>query len=324
MQKRAFITGITGQDGAYLSELLLNKGYSVFGFVRNIDPDHLWRLQALAVHDKVQLIQGNITDQSSLTAALKKAAPNEVYNLAAQSYVSRSWNCPVYTSEVTGLGVVNLLDSIQKVDPTIHFFQASSSEMFGATEKTTQNELTLFNPRSPYGVAKLFGHYMTRNYRDSYNFHGSSGILFNHDSPLRAADFVSRKISSSVASIVRGEQEKIVMGNIDVYRDWGYAKDYVEAMWMTLQQDTSDDYIIATGTSLSVREICRLAFNYVGLDYENYLEIDPKLYRPADIEKLQGDATKIQRKIGWKAQTPFEKVVGLMIESDLNKVQQFA
>ncbi len=285
--------------------------------VRSTDEKSLWRLKLLNIVDKLHLIKGNITDYKSLERALEISHADEVYNFAAQSSVSLSWKKPVYTSENTGMGVVNILDAAFNTNSEIRFFQASSSEIFGVTNAMTQDENTLFNPRSPYGAAKLFGHYITRNYRDSFGCYSCSGILFNHDSPLRDHEFVTRKISGSVARIVSGKQDKLLLGNIDVKRDWGFAKDYVEAMWLVLQQETPDDYVIATGQSLSVRDICRYAFSYVGLDYEDYVEIDPALFRHADIDELHANPSKISEKIGWQAKTPFKDVIGMMIDNDL-------
>ena len=317
--RRALITGITGQDGSYLSELLLRNGYEVFGLVRrssSVNYDRLGPLQ-----DQVKLIPGDLLDSSSLISAIQIAQPDEVYNLAAQSFVPTSWNQPVLTSEFTALGVTRMLEAIRTVNPKTRFYQASSSEMFGMVNESPQRESTRFYPRSPYGVAKLYGHWMTVNYRESYGMYAVSGILFNHESPRRGLEFVSRKVTYAAARIGLGLQQKLKMGNLDAKRDWGYAGDYVAAMWLMLQQDKPEDFIIATGESHSVRELVEIAFSHVGLDYRDYVEIDPALYRPAEVDHLRGDFTKARAILGWKPGMPFANLVRLMVDCDLALLQ---
>jgi GDPmannose 4,6-dehydratase len=287
MPRKALITGITGQDGSYLAEFLLNKGYRVFGLVRRSSTINFERIQHL--HDQVELLPGDLLDQSSLITALQKTEPDEVYNLAAQSFVPTSWSQPVLTGEFTALGVTRMLEAIRVVDPAIRFYQASSSEMFGMVEETPQTEATRFYPRSPYGVAKLYGHWITVNSRESYGLFACSGILFNHESPRRGIEFVTRRVSYNTARIKIGLQKKLKMGNLEAERDWGFAGDYVRAMWLMLQQNKPDDYVVATGETHSVRRLLEVAFSHVGLDYRDHVEIDPELLRPADVQHLRGN-----------------------------------
>ena len=322
MAKNALITGITGQDGAYLAKFLIEKGYNVYGFLARRGSDTLWRLRYLNILDEVKIIDGDLLDLSSLIRALETSKADEVYNLAAQSFVGTSWQQPVLTTQVTGFSVVNVLEAIRIVNNKIKFYQASTSEMFGKTSETIQCEDTVFHPRSPYGVAKMFGHYITINYRESFNIFGCAGILFNHESPIRGIEFVTRKVTDAVARIKYGKQKKLYLGNIDAQRDWGYAKDYVEAMWLMLQQDKPDDYVVATGKTFSVREMCETAFSYVGLNYKDYVEIDPKLYRPAEVERLLGNPKKAKEKLGWEAKTSMKELIELMVEADLERVKK--
>lgn len=319
--KSALITGITGQDGAYLSQFLLNKGYKVYGLMARRSTSTTWRLAFLGIQDQVELIEGDMTDLSSLIRAMEVSEADEVYNLAAQSFVGTSWNQPILTAEVTGIGVVNLLEAIRVTNPTVKFYQASTSEMFGLIQEEKQSELTPFYPRSPYGVAKLYGHWITVNYRESYNLHASSGILFNHESPVRGIEFVTRKVTDAVARIKLGIQEELRLGNIDAKRDWGYAGDYVEAMWLMLQQEHADDYVIATGETTTVRDMCKIAFEHVGLNYDEYVVIDPKFYRPAEVEVLLGNPSKANKKLGWKATTSLKELIQSMVEADLIRVK---
>ncbi|MCS6816479.1 MAG: GDP-mannose 4,6-dehydratase [Blastocatellia bacterium] len=318
--KRALITGITGQDGSYLAELLLEKGYKVYGIVRRTSTTNLGRIAHL--EGEIELIYADLLDENSLIHALKVAEPDEVYNLASQSFVPTSWSQPVLTGEFTALGVTRLLDAIRVVNPRIRFYQASSSEMFGEAREVPQNEQTPFHPRSPYGVAKLYGHWITINYRESYGMFACSGILFNHESPRRGLEFVTRKVTHAVARIKHGLQKELRLGNLEARRDWGYAKDYVEAMWLMLQQDEPDDYVIATGETHSVRELCELAFGFVGLDYRDYVVVDPSLFRPADVNLLVGDASKARRRLGWEPKVRFEELIKMMVEADLALVAQ--
>jgi GDPmannose 4,6-dehydratase len=321
MAKNALITGITGQDGAYLAKFLIEKGYNVYGFLARRGSDTLWRLRYLNILDEVKIIDGDLLDLSSLIRALETSKAEEVYNLAAQSFVGTSWQQPVLTTQVTGFSVVNVLEAIRIVNNKIKFYQASTSEMFGKTSETIQCEDTVFHPRSPYGVAKMFGHHITINYRESFNIFGCAGILFNHESPIRGIEFVTRKVTDAVARIKYGKQKKLYLGNIDAQRDWGYAKDYIEAMWLMLQQDKPDDYVVATGKTFSVREMCETAFSYVGLNYKDYVEIDPKLYRPAEVERLLGNPKKAKEKLGWEAKTSMKELIELMVEADLERVK---
>lgn len=315
----AFITGITGQDGAYLSRLLLEKGYRVAGLLRRSASSDVVgeRLRWLGVLDKVELVDGNLTDLSSLIRIMQQYKPDEVYNLAAQSFVAASWHQPLLTGSVTGLGCVNLLESVRIAAPDARFYQASSSEMFGRIQEEKQSERTPFYPRSPYGAAKLYAHWMTVNYRESFGMHASSGILFNHESPLRGIEFVTRKITDGVARIKLGLAKTLPLGNMDAKRDWGHAGDYVDAMWRMLQKDTGDDYVIATGRTTTIHDFCRLAFGHVGLTYQDHVVTRQDLLRPAEVEVLLGDATKAQQKLGWRATVSLEDLAAEMVEADL-------
>lgn len=319
MMKRALITGITGQDGSYLAELLLEKGYQVFGMVRRSSTENFERIEHL--RGRIELRQADLLDQSSLMHLLKEVRPHEVYNLAAQSFVPTSWEQPVLTAEFTALGVTRLLEAIRHVDPGIRFYQASSSEMFGRAQEVPQNERTPFYPRSPYGVAKVYGHWITVNYRESYGLFACSGICFNHESPRRGLEFVTRKVTCGAARIKLGLQKELRLGNLEAKRDWGYAADYVEAMWLMLQQDHPDDYIIATGETHSVRELVEIAFAYVGLDWKEHVVIDPAFIRPAEVDFLVGDASKARRKLGWRPRVSFRELIEMMVEADLAQLQ---
>jgi GDPmannose 4,6-dehydratase len=318
--KNALITGITGQDGAYLAKLLLDKGYRVFGLHARRSTDTLWRLRHLGIESEVNLIDGDLTDLSAVIRAMEKSAAVEVYNLGAQSFVGSSWDQPVLTANVTGVGALNVLEAVRIVNPKARFYQASTSEMFGLIQESMQSETTPFYPRSPYGVAKLYAHWMTVNYRESFGLHASSGILFNHESPLRGIEFVTRKVTDAVARIKQGKQKELRLGNIDAKRDWGFAGDYVEAMWLMLQQDTPDDYVVATGLTTTVRDMCRIAFNHVGLQHEDHVVIDPKFYRPAEVEVLLGNPAKAKAKLGWVAQTNLETLITMMVDADMVRV----
>ncbi len=313
--KTALITGITGQDGSYLAEFLLTKGYKVVGMVRRTSIINLERLEHL--QDKITLVQGDLVDQSSLMGLLREFKPDEVYNLAAMSFVPTSWQQPILTAEATGIGVTRLLEAIRIVDPTIRFYQASSSEMFGEVQEVPQTEKTPFYPRSPYGVAKLYGHWITVNYRESYGMHATSGILFNHGSPRRGLEFVERKISMGVAAISLGMQEDLALGNLEARRDIGYAGDYVRMMWMMLQQEEPDDYVIATGETYSIRELCDIAFSHVGLDYKDYVKRDERFFRPAEVDLLIGDPQKAKDKLGWVPETSFKELIHMMVDADI-------
>ena len=317
-QKRALITGITGQDGSYLAELLLEKGYEVFGLVRRSSTVNFERIGHL--QDQIELISGDLLDQKSLVSALQAARPQEVYNLGAQSFVPVSWEQPMLTGEVTGLGVTRLLEAIRTCDENIRFYQASTSELFGKAQETPQNEQTAFYPRSPYGVSKLYAHWITINYRESYGLFACSGILFNHESPRRGREFVTRKITYGVARIKHGLDQELRLGNLDSRRDWGHAGDFVRAMWMMLQQDDPDDYVIATGTSRTIREFCEVAFARAGLDWRQYVVVDERFLRPAEVHTLLGDATKAREKLGWAPEVGFEEMVQQMVDSDLEQV----
>jgi GDPmannose 4,6-dehydratase len=321
MSKSAFITGITGQDGAYLAKFLLEKGYAVSGLLARRSSDTMWRLRDLGVANDVRLIDGDLIDLGSLLRIVEITRPTEVYNLGAQSFVGTSWSQPVLTGAVTGLGAVNLLEAIRIVNPQARFYQASTSEMFGKIQAPAQSESTPFYPRSPYGVAKLYAHWMTVNYRESFGLHASSGILFNHESPLRGIEFVTRKVTDAVARIKLGRQRVLRLGNIDVQRDWGFAGDYVEAMWLMLQQTQAADYVVATGRTSTVREMCRIAFGHAGLDAEAHVVIDPELTRPAEVEVLLGDPSKAERVLGWRASTTLEELLAMMVEADLRRVR---
>ena len=318
MNNVALITGITGQDGSYLAEFLLDKGYEVHGMVRRASTENFERIEHLK--DRLQLHQADLLDQLSIVNLVRDMRPTEVYNLAAQSFVPTSWLQPLLTGEFTALGVTRVLEAIRLVDPTIRFYQASSSEMFGDVRQVPQNENTPFWPRSPYGVAKVYGHWITVNYRESYNMYCCSGILFNHESPHRGKEFVTRKISDAVARIKLGLQEKLMLGNLDARRDWGFAGDYVEAMWMMLQQPQPDDFVIATGREHSVREFVELAFDHVGLDWRDHVEIDPSLIRPAEVNTLRGDASKALKVLGWSPSITFAELVQLMVDADMRRV----
>jgi GDPmannose 4,6-dehydratase len=320
MSRRALITGITGQDGAYLAEFLLGKGYEVHGMVRRASTEGFERLEQL--RDRLHLHQADLLDQLSIVTLLTTVRPQELYNLAAQSFVPVSFSQPLLTAEYTALGVTRVLEAIRLVDPAIRFYQASSSEMFGRVQVEPQNEQTPFWPRSPYGVAKAYGHWITVNYRESYGMFACSGILFNHESPLRGREFVSRKISDAVARIKLGLQDKLQLGNLDAARDWGFAGDYVEAMWLMLQQNEPGDFVIATGVKHTVRELVDTAFRHVGLDWQKHVEIDPGLLRPADVSTLCGDASKARAKLGWRPRVSFDELVAMMVDADLQRVRR--
>jgi GDPmannose 4,6-dehydratase len=317
---RALITGITGQDGSYLAELLLDKGYEVFGLVRCSSVKKFDRIEPIM--DDIELVEGDLTDQSSLDGILRVVQPDEVYNLAAQSFVPASWNQAVLTGDVTGMGVIRILEAIRKHRPQARFLQASSSEMFGKVWETPQTEKTPFYPRSPYGVAKVFGYYITVNFRESYGLFACSSVGFNHESPRRGMEFVTRKVTHQVAKIKCGLAKKLLMGNLDAKRDWGFAGDYVRAMWLILQQPEPEDFVLATGKTHSIRELLDAAFGAVGLDWEKYVEIDPKLIRPAEVDVLCGDATKAREKLGWEPEVGFEELIKMMVEADLETVQR--
>jgi GDPmannose 4,6-dehydratase len=318
-QKTALITGITGQDGSYLAELLLAKGYRVVGMTRRSSTDVHERIQHIV--DDIEFVSGDLLDQSSITTIVANVRPDEIYNLAAQSFVPTSWTQPVLTGEFTALGVTRVLEAIRAVDPKIRFYQASSSEMFGKVQATPQNETTPFYPRSPYGVAKVYGHWITVNYRESYNIFAASGIAFNHESSRRGKEFVTRKISDGVARIKLGLQKELRLGNLDAQRDWGFAGDYVRAMWLMLQRESADDYVIATGRTHAVRDFVRLAFAAVDLDWEQHVVVDPRFYRPAEVDLLVGDASKARRELGWEPEVSFEQLVEQMVRADLDRLR---
>lgn len=315
MTKRALITGITGQDGSYLAELLLGKGYEVVGMVRRSSTVNFERIAHL--QDRITFASGDLLDELSLVNVVRSHEPDEIYNLAAQSFVQTSWDQPVLTGQTTAIGVTRMLDAIRLVNPEIRFYQASSSEMFGKVQAVPQSESTPLYPRSPYGVAKVYGHWITINYRESYGLHASSGILFNHESPRRGLEFVTRKISHAVARIKLGQQENLALGNLDAQRDWGFAGDYVDAMWRMLQQDEPDDYVVATGETHSVREFCELAFSHVSLDYRDHVITDERYMRPAEVDLLIGDPTKARKALGWEPKMSFPELVATMVEADL-------
>ncbi len=315
------MTGISGQDGAYLAKFLLAKGYRVFGLLARRASSTTWRLEELEILDRVHLLEGDLGDFSSLLSALKESQPDEVYNLAAQSFVGTSWRQPLLTAQVTGVAVAAVLEAIRHVNPGIRFYQASTSELFGKVAETPQRETTPFHPRSPYGVAKLFGHWSTINYRESYNMFCCSGILFNHESPLRGVEFVTRKITDAVARIKTGKQDVLKLGNLSARRDWGFAGDYVEAMWSMLQQDEPEDFVVATGRTTSVGEFCDMAFQCADLDWRNYVEVDPAFIRPAEVELLCGDASKAKEELGWQPQVAVEQLVEMMVKRDLQRHQ---
>jgi GDPmannose 4,6-dehydratase len=320
MTKKALITGITGQDGSYLAELLLKQGYDVYGMVRRTSTVRYERIQH--IQNQLHIIQGDMGDLSSLITAIKTIQPDEVYNLAAQSFVPTSWNQPVFTGDITGLGVTRILDAIRSVNPEIRFYQASSSEMFGKVQEVPQKETTPFYPRSPYGVAKVYGHWITINYRESYDMFACSGILFNHESPRRGMEFVTRKVTYHVAKIKLDLANEIRIGNTDAKRDWGFAGDYVRAMWLMLQQDEPDDYVVATGHTHSVEHLLEVAFDCVGLNWKDYAVQDERFMRPAEVELLVGDPSKAGSKLGWEPQVSFEELIGMMVESDLKKLKE--
>ena len=317
-RKTALITGVTGQDGSYLAELLLDKGYDVVGVVRRTSHDSYERIGHLL--DRLRIVPADLLDQHSLTAVVRDAKPDEVYNLAAQSFVPTSWTQPVLTGEFTALGVTRLLEAVRLAHPTARVYQASSSEMFGKAQETPQRETTAFYPRSPYGVAKVYGHWITVNYRESYGLYTVSGILFNHESPRRGLEFVTRKVSHGVARIMRGQARELRLGNLQAGRDWGYAGDYVDAMWRMLQQPAPADYVIGTGETHSVRELCEVAFAHVGLDWKQYVIVDPQFVRPAEVDILQADASKARRELGWAPRTSFVDLVRLMVDADLERL----
>ena len=316
--KRALITGITGQDGSHLADLLLDKGYEVHGMVRRSSGERFERLEH--IRSRLTLHQGDLLDHRSLVDALRASRPDEIYNLAAMSFVHVSWSQPVLTAEFTGVGVTRLLEAMREVCPDARFYQASSSEMFGKVREVPQTELTPLHPRSPYGVAKTYGHYITVNYRESYGLHASSGILFNHEGPRRGREFVTRKVTHAAAAIKLGLQDELALGNLDAERDWGYAGDYVEAMWMMLQQDEASDYVIATNRTHSVRQLVERAFSRVDLDPSEYVRIDPEHLRPAEVDRLRGDYTKAREQLGWEPRTTFEELVDLMVDADLERL----
>jgi GDPmannose 4,6-dehydratase len=318
MPKRALITGITGQDGSYLAELLLEMDYEVLGVVRRSSTTNLERIEHLV--DRITLVPGDLQDETSLIYALRDFKPTEVYNLAAQSFVHSSWSLPVLTGETTALGVTRLLDAIRLVDPEIRFYQASSSEMFGKVLETPQRETTPFYPRSPYGVSKVYGHWITVNYRESFDLFATSGILFNHESPRRGIEFVTRKVTDGVAKIKLGLTHELRLGNLESTRDWGHARDYVQAMWLMLQHDGPEDFVVATGETRSIREFCELAFGAVGLDWHDHVKVDERFYRPAEVDALVGDASKAERILGWRRKVDFKEMVEEMVESDLAAV----
>ena len=319
--KRALITGITGQDGSYLAEFLLEKGYEVYGMIRRTSTVNFDRIQHL--QDAIELVQADLLDQVSLINILDEVEPDEVYNLAAQSFVPTSFKQPVLTGEFTALGVTRLLDAIRLVNPKIRFYQASSSEMFGKVQEVPQTECTPFYPRSPYGVAKVYGHWITVNYRESYGLFACSGILFNHESPRRGLEFVTHKVTHGVARIKLGMEDTLRLGNLEARRDWGYAGDYVKAMWLMLQQEEPDDYVIATGETHSVRELCEVAFGAVGLDYNEYVVIDPQFFRPAEVDLLVGNPAKARQKLGWEPSVSFHQLICMMVEADLEALQGY-
>ncbi|HEY5500795.1 MAG TPA: GDP-mannose 4,6-dehydratase [Candidatus Humimicrobiaceae bacterium] len=312
--KKALITGITGQDGSYLAELLLSKGYEVYGMVRRSSTENFGRIEH--IRDKIKLLQADLLDQFSIISAVKESNPDEIYNLAAQSFVPTSWDQPVLTGEFTALGVTRILESIRHVNRGIKFYQASSSEMFGKVMEVPQKESTPFYPRSPYGVAKAYGHYITVNYRESYNIFASSGILFNHESPRRGLEFVTRKVTYNAVRIKLGLEDSISLGNLDAKRDWGFAGDYVEAMWLMLQQENPDNYVIATGETHTVEELVRTAFDYLNLDWKKHVKIDPRFIRPAEVELLIGDSGKAKKELGWSPKYSFEGLIKMMVDAD--------
>jgi GDPmannose 4,6-dehydratase len=326
VSKNALVTGITGQDGAYLAQFLLGKGYEVHGLARRSSSSdvNLSRLEWLGIEKRVRIVDGNLLDLSALIRTVQDIQPDEVYNLAAQSFVHSSWQQPILTGQVTGLGVTNVLEAVRIAKPDARFYQASSSEMYGRIREPMQTELTPFYPRSPYAVAKLYGHWLTVNYRESFGIHASSGILFNHESPLRGIEFVTRKVTDAVARIKLGLQSELRLGNIDAKRDWGHSKDYVRAMWMMLQQDVPDDYVIATGRTSTVRTMCEIAFEHAGLELDKHLVIDPNLFRPAEVDVLLGDPAKAKAAFGWEATISLEEMIREMVDADLQRLKNKA
>ena len=316
--KRALVTGITGQDGSYMAELLLSKGYEVFGVVRRTSSRNLERIEH--IQDQVQLESADLLDLSSVMSLLQRIKPHEFYNLAAQTFVPASWEQPVLTGEITALGVTKMLEAIRLVDPAIRFYQASSSEMFGKVQAVPQNERTPFYPRSPYGVAKVYGHWITVNYRESYGMFACSGICFNHESPRRGSEFVTRKITETAARIKLGMATELRLGNLEARRDWGFAGDFVEAMWLMLQQEEPEDYVIATGVTRSVREMARIAFEHIGLNYEDYVILDPRFVRPAEVDMLVGDSSKAAQQLNWRSKVSFEELIAMMVEADIQRL----
>lgn len=318
--KKALITGITGQDGSYLADLLLEQGYKVYGMMRRSSTETSERIEHLK--DKIEILQADLLDELSLISMMEESQPDEIYNLAAMSFVPTSWQQPVLTGEFTGIGVVKMLEAMRRVCPKAKFYQASSSEMYGKVREVPQTELTPFYPRSPYGVAKAYGHYITVNYRESYDLFAVSGILFNHESPRRGKEFVTRKVTDAAVRIKLGLQSELRMGNLDSKRDWGFAGDYVKAMWLMLQQDQADDYVISTGEEHSVKELVEVSFERVGLDWEKYVVIDPKFIRPAEVDRLLGDCSKAKKVLNWEPKVNFKQLVEMMVDSDLKKVQK--
>jgi GDPmannose 4,6-dehydratase len=318
--RRALITGITGQDGSYLAEFLLENGYEVFGLTRRLSAANYWRIEHLL--DRITLIPGDLLDQLSLIRVLERVRPDELYNLAAMSFVPASWDQPMLTGEFNSQGVTRVLEAVRVVDANIRVYQASSSEMFGKVREVPQRETTAFYPRSPYGVSKVFAHYITVNYRESHNLFAVSGILFNHESPRRGLEFVTRKVTDGVARIKHGLTDRLMLGNLDAHRDWGYAGDYVRAMWLMLQQSSADDYVIATGESHSVRELAEIAFQHAGLDWERYVKLDPALLRPAEVDHLIGDCSKARKVLGWAPTVNFPGLVRMMVDADIERVEQ--
>ena len=322
-QKTALITGVTGQDGSYLAEFLLEMGYRVIGMVRRTSTLHFPRIAHIQdIQDKFEIVQGDLLDQSSMMDLVREYQPEEIYNLAAQSFVPTSWQQPVLTGEFTALGVTRILEALRHIKPSARFYQASSSEMFGKVQEVPQRESTPFYPRSPYGVAKVYGHWITVNYRESYDLFAVSGILFNHESPRRGLEFVTRKVTHAVARIKMGLQSDLHVGNLDSQRDWGFAGDYVRAMWLMLQQDKPDDYVISTGETHSVRELCQAAFEHAGLDWEKYTVVDPKFYRPAEVDLLIGDPAKAGKQLGWEPKVSFKELVHMMVDADMQELQR--
>jgi GDPmannose 4,6-dehydratase len=319
-QKSALITGITGQDGSYLAEFLLEKGYRVYGLIRRSSTVNFERISH--IQRDIELLSGDLLDQKSLTSALEVSGAHEIYNLGAQSFVPVSWDQPMLTGEITGLGTTRLLEAVRSVNPKARFYQASTSELFGKAQETPQRESTPFYPRSPYGVSKLYAHWITINYRESYNMYACAGILFNHESPRRGLEFVTRKITHGVALIKLGREKKLHLGNLDARRDWGYAGDFVRAMWLMLQQEEAEDYVIATGVDRTIGDFCQAAFEHVGLDWQEHVVVDPKFFRPAEVNILLGDGTKAKEKLGWEPETSFEEMVQMMVDRDLEVVAE--